>query len=450
MKNLPEHRMWDKIKSRLRNYEEEPDDDWNAIVAGVNAQSQSSADFATRSLRVILVLLLVWLAVPENPGGEQPGYGISGRAAHASAQISKLTIDNAPDNLSVKDETEENEHHGGVRASDQSALARVDEINAPAKFFKRLPARRDGLDYIALKGESADADVQNQSDKNRGEESILKTVSSEKLEHLSVALAKEQGSSDLPATYEMRNPVPAVDSISITPEVVVKEVAKTEEKKQVKRKRKPLLIYGSITPSLAYYSITPDKKDDLQLKELKSPGIFASDRLGFSIDFGLHRQLTRNIEGYAGVSYYQQQQGITYSYFSSEVSGISSKDGLNYEVTPGTETTRTRYTMKNIGLSAGVFYTLKRATLNHQVGAGLQYHYGLSRVAGETAIRNDAMSYLNYQIMYRLRWNVTSRLDLYLQPSYTSSFAAQRNDLQPFSVKPSRAGIGFGFIYFLR
>jgi hypothetical protein len=106
--------------------------------------------------------------------------------------------------------------------------------------------------------------------------------------------------------------------------------------------------------------------------------------------------------------------------------------------------------MQNVGVAAGILYTVKRATLNHQVGLGFQYYYGLSRISNEGAIDNNAVSYFNYQIMYRLRWNVAPRLDFYLQPSYTSSWRSQQNDCQPFAIKPSRAGIGFGMIYFLR
>jgi hypothetical protein len=240
------------------------------------------------------------------------------------------------------------------------------------------------------------------------------------------------------------------NNVRVHSEDIIAEKNVREESKREQRKGRPVLIYALITPSLAYYNITPDKKDEVQLKELKSRGIFSTDRLGFTLDIGLHRQLSRKLEGYAGLSYYQQRQNISFTYVSDESSTIATNDGGNYSVTPGTETRQVSYAMRNVGVAAGILYMVKTATLNHQVGLGFQYHYGLSRISNEEAIDNDAVSYFNYQIMYRLRWNVAPRLDFYLQPSYTSSWRSQQNDYQPFAIKPSRAGIGFGMIYVLR
>jgi hypothetical protein len=215
------------------------------------------------------------------------------------------------------------------------------------------------------------------------------------------------------------------------------------------RKRKPLQLYVSITPSLSYYRLAPDQHDQITMKEVKPSGIFSMDRLGVSIDAGIHRPITKKLDWFAGITYYQQQQTIRYTALTDEIGNVTSQDG-NYTVTPATSLRQVRYSMHNAGLSSGLLYTIKTSTLQHQIGAGLQFHYGLSRNASENSVRNDSQVYLNYQILYRFSWKVSKAFDFYLQPAYTQGLFEQRVNSQPFSVTPSRAGFGFGVIYHVR
>jgi hypothetical protein len=455
MKNLPESRLWDKIKSRLRSYEEEPDDRWDAIMAGVRTQSSASGDLATKSLWVILVLLLGWLGVPEDAGGSRSFIGALGGHVNGVAEKNhdseKIIVD--ADSTTVDESTTKSRRHdaSALREGGDSGehKVKIQRHNTG----KNLPSvgRRDVTVLSSRTYEhyrvnaNTNATVRNVVDGAQQEHpSTLSLEKNEELEKVT-ATPSEKVIETAPDSASHNGNNAQVHSEDLSAEKNTRDESKREQ-----RKRRPVLIYASITPSLAYYNITPDKKDEVQLKELKSKGIFSMDRLGFTLDIGLYRQLTRKLEGYAGLSYYQQRQNVSFTYVSDESSTIAINDKGNYSVTPGTKTRQVSYAMRNVGVAAGILYTVKRETLNHQVGLGFQYYYGLSRISYEEAIDNDAVSYFNYQIMYRLRWNVAPRLDFYLQPSYTSSLRSQQNDYQPFAIKPSRAGIGFGMIYFLR
>jgi hypothetical protein len=454
MKNLPESRLWDKIKSRLRSYEEEPDDSWDAIMVGVSKQSSPSGDLATKSLWVILVLLLGWLGVPENAGGSRSFIGALG--GHLNGVVENRDSEK---NIVGADSTAVDERKRKSRRHDAPALRKGGDSGVHKVKIQRYNTGKnlpgvDHRDVTVLSSRTyehyrvnANTNATVGSGVDGAQKEYPSTLPDEKNEEL------EKETVALPAGFVETAPDSVThnnDNIQVHTEDIAGEKDVKDKSKRDQRKRRLVLIYASITPSLAYYNITPDKKDEVQLKELKSKGIFSTNRLGFTLDIGLHRQLTRKLEGYAGLSYYQQRQNISFTYVSDESSTIAANDGGNYSVTPGTETRQVSYAMQNVGVAAGILYTVKRATLNHQVGLGFQYYYGLSRISNEGAIDNNAVSYFNYQIMYRLRWNVAPRLDFYLQPSYTSSWRSQQNDCQPFAIKPSRAGIGFGMIYFLR
>jgi hypothetical protein len=66
MKSLPETELWKKIKTRLGKYEEEPDDQWDEILAGLNNTRQPDSTGMAWSFRVMLVLLVAYLLIPND------------------------------------------------------------------------------------------------------------------------------------------------------------------------------------------------------------------------------------------------------------------------------------------------------------------------------------------------------------------------------------------------
>lgn len=220
--------------------------------------------------------------------------------------------------------------------------------------------------------------------------------------------------------------------------------AAKKEQEQKKKAWHPVL-YASLTPSLAFQKITPLRNDNLRIAALPAAGIFSSNRMGISLETGGQITLQKGFELYGGLLYYQQNQSISYQYYSSAVGQINpSGEPLDYDISPQGGTHTFRYAMHNVGASAGFLYTVKDARLMHKIGGGLQYQYGLSKARGGDTYENRRSQYLNYQVHYRLEWAGSGRTRLFVQPVFIHSFWTKENLREPLTIKPYRVGITFG------
>jgi hypothetical protein len=236
-----------------------------------------------------------------------------------------------------------------------------------------------------------------------------------------------------------------------TDRIADKEITKgeKEEKEQKKKRTKKFhpAVYFTVSPSLAYQKIVPAKNDAINITGLKSDGIFSSNRLGLSIDGGFQIPVTKAIEVYAGLTYYQQNQTITYKYSAGTVEEIEGNQDEDYIIKPGIKQKEFSYAMRNAGVSAGFFYRLKKDKLMHKIGAGLQYQKGFLRAAEGDTYTNRSSNYFNYQLLYRLELAVNPRTNFYIQPSFSHAIHASESLNEPFTLKPYRAAIGIGMIY---
>jgi hypothetical protein len=219
------------------------------------------------------------------------------------------------------------------------------------------------------------------------------------------------------------------------------------EKEKRRKKFRPS-VYFQLTPSLAYQKIIPSKNDDITIQELNSPGIVSSDRLGWSAEAGFQMQVAPKLELYTSLSYYQQQQVISYTYASAENTEITqAPDSWSFAVSPGSATKAVNYTMRNAGISAGVLYFLKGTKLMHKMGVGIHYQKGLmNRKEGDSYVNSNS-DYFGYQLLYRLEYVLNRKTGFFVQPVFTHSVFSNEDLNEPFTIKPYRAGIGFGIVY---
>lgn len=242
-----------------------------------------------------------------------------------------------------------------------------------------------------------------------------------------------------------------IDSVAvkkvIRPDSTLRKTA-TEPKTPAKKKTKIRpQVYFTLAPSLSFQKITPEQTDAVNIRGLRSPGVLSADRFGISLEGGLQRPLTKHLEVYTGISFYQQKQNLTYEYLSPDSVEVTSPGNGQYTIKPKTETRDFKYSMLNAGISAGLFYRIKGEKLMHKLGAGIQYQKGLLRMGSEDTYDNAGSSYLNYQISYRVEYLLNSKVNIFIQPGFTHSFYAKEKLAEPFTIKPYRAGIGFGMIY---
>jgi hypothetical protein len=249
--------------------------------------------------------------------------------------------------------------------------------------------------------------------------------------------------------------ISTADSTKDKRQPVAKTGAKAAAKEPMdteKPSKKKKLIHGNlyaiITPSFSFQKITPPADDDLEVIGFESPGVMSKERFGLSVDIGYERTLAKKLEWYAGLSFYQQQQRLSYQYYSPDEYDVTSNGAGGFIMTPKVVAKSFNYNMCNAGVTAGLRYMIKSGGLKHKFGAGLQFQQGLLKTSDEEASYNNAdASYLNYQLSYRLEMNVRRRLDIFLQPSFTHSILSNESLNEPFKLKPYRAGIGFGMLF---
>ncbi len=440
MKSLPESEMWNKLKSRLAVYREEPDHNWNSIVKQLPVET--GADVTTKALRALLILLLGWLFVSDVINSNQS-------VADADIEVANTPADDQMIRKYSPSEPKSRSMHEAPALVDKTTDNNLEASLLPSKGERqlskqRMMSRRDGVDAHAYQLDQLD----------KGPAFIplggIDSVVNYNARYLETH--NNEGSDIKGANKQtlLSKHEPGADSmivISIVDDTLKRKNSNQSERKS--RDKKLMSFYLSATPGLGFYKISPNKNDNVELTSLKSKGIFSPDRLGLSIDIGMSKKLLKNMEWFGGLTYYQQKQSIVYTYVSDEVVNIESEEGSDYTLSPGIKSRRVNYAMQNAGISSGLLYTVKRAALIHQAGFGLQYHYGLSEWKSENDVQNKSQFYLMIQFLYRLKWKTSDHLQVYIQPQYSHGINGQDDNHQVFRIKPSRAGIGIGVIYHL-
>jgi hypothetical protein len=225
----------------------------------------------------------------------------------------------------------------------------------------------------------------------------------------------------------------------------VSSPVKASEKKRRKKFRPS--VYFQMTPSMAYQKIIPSKTDAINIQKLNSPGVISADRFGWSAEAGFQMLVSPKLELYTSLSYYQQQQVISYTYATEETQITQNPDGLSYTVSPGSATREFAYNMRNTGISAGALYFLKGKKLMHKIGGGVFYQKGFRGRKENDSYTNAQSDYFGYQLLYRLEYVLNRRTNFFAQPVFTHSLFSSEKLNEPFTIKPYRAGIGFGLVY---
>jgi hypothetical protein len=235
-------------------------------------------------------------------------------------------------------------------------------------------------------------------------------------------------------------------------EDAAKKVAGKKEAELSKKTRHRMpMVYFQAGPSLAYQKVTPSKDDNVTITDLEAPGIFASDRLGFSAEAGFQYRVLPRLEVYGGLSYYEQRQHVRYTLVDRASGTLEGNPDEGYTITPIISRREVDYAMRNAGISAGVFYSVKAHQLEHKLGAGLLYQRGFRSTGSEgKTYTNKGSSYFQYQLSYRMEAGISDRMRLYFQPSFIYAFSAHEKLDEPVSLKPYRAGISVGILYNLK
>lgn len=424
MKSLPEKDFWNAIRNRLENYKEEPQDDWLKIAGAIPAsragQKNKPVNLAADLLSVASIAMLVWTLYAVTPAAR-----IETLASVSTPSVTEKMNNRQTDGL--KEGKERIPHMNGSEQNENASGSMTNEaknkVNGSSDAPGKVERNNTSQQHMPLP-EQADNTKLN-GDENR-------------FTHADGYEGELRESGDSVQTV-----------VTAKTDTVFFAVPPILQQKSKPRRRFRPSVYAVITPSFAYQKIVPLRDDNINIQKLNGAGLVSGDRLGYSLEAGFQMQVSNHVELYAGFSYYQQNLLVSYSYVTDgdvqSVNGTGEK--WSYELSPGEATRTFRYAMKNGGAAAGVLYHIRGRKLMHKLGAGLQYQKGLMSARGEYSYNNASSSYLNYQLMYRMEYSLGGRTSVFLQPQFVHSLVANEVLREPFTIKPYRAGLGFGLLY---
>lgn len=410
MKNFPDHDQFDELEKRLQAYTEQPDElIWENIDAKLRPNRTPVwfrwVDHVTSAIFIVLFTLLL--------SGNQSTVSFSN---HKISKVEEPAIAHDTINdLYREKNTLDNHRERRVKSAEES----ISSAAAIKEYTQR------NFDIKPLVDPSKSHGNQNFSDK------------------LASVLSHPGAESEFTAK-EITN-----DTLSILPSKIDVDsskqmLSKVKDSKRLRKKR--LTFYATVSPALSFVRVIPVSSDGIVVSEFSNPSILSAERFGLSVDAGVQGFLTKRLEYYGGVSFYQQNQKLHYSYQSGNQVALESEGDMSYVVTPKSSVGIIDYSMLNLGLHAGVLYHLYGENLAHKVGGGLSYQQGFGR-NGSEAYQNSEARYFSYQIFYRNELRVNTRLRIFVQPSFTQSTQVREKLKAPFHLKPYRAAIGFGILY---
>lgn len=399
MKNMRDKEWLDKLAKRLDEYSEQPDDAlWDRIAPMVQSSPQPR--------------WTQWVTVA---------------GALTSAIILSLSLPRVMTPDTVFDQ------HAGVEQREPTSLPKAKALEQQQEILSRdlsVPAGDDGDAQFEEESSDQNPAIETNSIVNSNEDVLTdQTVDPRNVE------------SSLLGNLDSEEEV--ADSVSA--EKVADELRPEEaETRKPSRKRRPVL-YGSISSSLAFNKIIPDKGDGVAIGSIVSRPVLAHDRIGFTLNTGVQLRISRSLEVYSGLSLYRQSHRLIYE-FNSDQTTITS-DAAGIVLTPGVVQKTVAYDMLNAGVEAGVLYLLTGDRVLHKLGVGLAWHHGLRKAREGETYDNSRSQYLSYQLSYRTEFAVDNRMIVYFQPFYRHVFSSQESLSEPMRLKPYYAGIGIGLIY---
>lgn len=502
MKNSPENNFWNEVRNRLDNYAEEPaDDSWDKIAGAINPRPQpriiawlerraSSAQVGLAGFAVVVGLVAsdqsatVWNdrspeATVESVETDHP----TAPAAEKIAAADVVSDASAQANGSPSaDAGEQARSTAATHAYSTTAATTPAITEARVTTGKRTPrstsgkARNtNGKTVLQQGGVYANSDGVSDSDKTSALDNTAEsgagvqqmadaTKGSTASDQASTVEASPVAESDeaqqaTNAGDQTSKQMASVAVVSVIDTTGQKDANKkkkeqavaAKDKKEAEKKKAQLhipMVYFQVGPSLAYHKITPSTNDNVTITDLEEPGVFASDRTGLSVEAGFQYRVAPRIEVYGGLSYYHQNQHIRYTVADASAGSVTGNAGDGYVFTPVITKHDVNYTMRNAGVSAGMFYRIKTHLLEHKFGVGLLYQQGFKKTSGEgSTYTNDGSKYLQYQLQYRMEAGLNDHMRLYFQPGYTHAFHVDEKLNEPFTIKPYRAGISVGIVY---
>ncbi|HYC85521.1 MAG TPA: hypothetical protein VEB86_09880 [Chryseosolibacter sp.] len=477
---IPDDHVWEKIRDGLGNdavlahklthYEETPDDRaWAAVDHAIRIEKLLVRfDRLISALSVLALLLFIYY-------GYGPGGNLTGDPAantHATAKLSAKPQVELNSTAEVKRVTDSRQPEEGDASAETAAAgkrhkpAREKEnarsgVQRKTENDKKEPSaetlRTDPDRQLTTELKSADrVEVAQRDDKGITPSSAFIHQSLDSQEVVSstdnLQLAPRQISSVDPVGDPPANIV--VDSLvaeqAHEKEQVIPETAAAPEKDKKKKRLRDGGLYLLVMPTLGYNEIRPVRNDGIFIESIEKVSAFSPKRLGIRAEIGFEGPLSQRLRYHVGVLYFQRKQTIHYRYRDGEHFTVIPIDlqTMQYQVQPTTMSSTFDYELKNTGVIAGLNYTLKTNLFMHKVGIAAELQRSLTLSGKEQG--SDAKTFLFGDLYYRVAYALSPHFDLMFQPTLNYSLQLDERVTAPFYVKPYGLGLNLGVYYHFR
>jgi hypothetical protein len=464
----------DNLRDKLKNYSEEPDDHlWEKIESGIqrpdvplskrlNSYEESPDDFVWKRINRSL-----WVDKTFN------WIDRAGQLAAVATIIFLIAIGVGNDRIYLNkiESTEKSEIQNDINDAGKkdSLIAKAETVKPNAPGAKDLGSENPALELPALQhrkerrliekraGATIEKAIQVGNVKNEDSGQELKkiteavAISGDSVSHAKETLESNAGHvvvwddfqsvlHNKNAMDSLRNNNRVVDSVKSQPTVQNIQIP-AKEKKKTKRNKG---FYTLIMPTFGYQRIMPVKNDNILIESLQKISAFSTKRLGIRAEIGIEKALSKKMTAHVGLLYFHRKQTINYTYRDTNKFTISKleTDSLSYQVTSQKADAAFEYELKNIGIIAGVNYTIKSKRLIQKLGLAGELQKGLNAVSGEVATGQEL--YLFGDVYYRIAYPLSPKIDLMFQPTINYSLQLDSRLTAPFYVKPYGLGLNFG------
>lgn len=439
MKNLPEEEWLNTLGRRLRDYSESPDDSlWEKIsVQSGDKKAPAWTVWVSRSAAVISAAMFLWLLkpsqtsqlslstrIPVESQSSTQGEHVSVMPESENEKTDSTVHKDLTINPATNDFTIEKNHHGIEVGDKNQKQASSSSLKKSTRSVQDVSNKITSLEVISH---------------IKTDETVTLSETEQLPQVISTADENEVSENEH-------------EDIKERPEKKTEKVlteSPEKEKKQSSRRKRPLIFYVTIAPALTYQKFAPVAGDGIIINSFNSKSVMSSERFGFSFDMGLQYPVADKLEIFGGVLLYHQSQKLGYRYLSGDEAQLVQRSDLEYELNPESAESTVYYDKLNFGGTVGLLYTLKEEKLRHKVGAGVSYEHGFLSSSART-YDNGKSQYLSYQLFYRSEFVVNSRFNIFVQPFYSHALLSKEHLDEPFTLKPYRAGIGFGIVHYLR
>ncbi|CAH0994518.1 hypothetical protein EMA8858_00628 [Emticicia aquatica] len=190
----------------------------------------------------------------------------------------------------------------------------------------------------------------------------------------------------------------------------------------------PAEVFANVTPMLSYYVFSPNKSDNILVKDFNS----SSDRLGFAAQFGFVYPIHKKLNLRTGLSFMTGKSKISYDLTNDTQKIVKVIDELNIEIEPTNQVNTERKNWKYVELQSDFLYEIKKfQALSLGFRAGIQ-----------TSALNKPV--FNGRLGYRISKSVNDRVAVWLEPSVAISLSSQKSIENLFIYHTTGFGLNMG------